>query len=186
MDTRPASSRLLLCELANFVGSSLKGYPFPSPDGAWLDCRVFLHGLPDEQEAGTYPFIVIRWVEGTVESEADSQTILTETVALLLGVHAPRAQAEAGLLCAELMDALRRSLWKKRLLADRFQLIEPLRSSIPSQQQQEHRFHMATMETVWNYVWPPKALEEAGRKQIKNNYPARSYSVPSLEEHHLF
>lgn len=186
MDTRPATSRLLLCELADFVRKSARNYHFPSPDGSCLDCRVFLHGLPEDQDADTYPFVVIRWVEGTVESEPDGQTILTDTVALLLGVHAPRAQAEAGLLCAELMDVLRRSIWKRRVLAGRFELVEPLRCAIPGQQQQVHRFHMATMETVWDYVWPPKALEEAGQSQLMSaGAEVDSYSIPPLRENHI-
>lgn len=186
MNAQPATSRLLLCSLADFVRQAVSGYPFPSPDGPWLDCRVFLHGLPEEQDAGTYPFVVVRWAEGMVESEPDGQTILTDTVALLLGVHAPRAQAEAGLLCAELMDVLRRSIWKRRILAGRFELVEPLKCGIPGQKQQIHRFHMATMELVWNYVWPPKALEEAGQSQLTGAGAAvDSYSIPPLKENNI-
>ena len=162
----PPTSRLLLTELAAFVREAVAGYPFPGPSGAWLDCHVYLHGLPDEQDSETYPFVIVRWLTGEVQSEPDAKTVLTDTVVLALGVHAPRSQAEAGLLCAELLDCLRRALWKKRLLASRFELVEPLKAALPGLKQQIHRFHMATLETVWNYVWPPQSLREAGQSQL--------------------
>lgn len=88
----------------------------------------------------------------------------------MLGVHSPRAHAEAGLLMAELVDCLRRSLWRNPLLADRFSLVEPLKVLTPGlQKQQIHRFHMATIETVWQYVWPPKTLAQAGMSQLKDS-----------------
>lgn len=176
-----SGSRLLLCELAAFVREAVKEYPFPDPSGEWLECRVFLHGPPEEQEEAIYPFVVVRWVEGEVYSEEDGKTVLRDTVALILGVYSPRSQAEAGLLCAELLDCLRRALWKQRLLARRFELVEPLRASIPDSRQQVHHFHMVTLETVWNSVWPPKALEEAGMSQIKGGRThANAYSMPDF------
>lgn len=184
---QPATSRLLLTALADFVRQTAKDYPFPSPDGAWLDCRVFLHGTPEDQEDKVFPFVIIRWVEGSVESMEDAATILRDTVALMLGVHSPRSQAEAGLLLAELLDLLRRALWKQRILARRFQLVEPLQAQIPGLQQRVHQFHMATIETVWDYVWPPKALEEAGISQLAHGGGlVDSYSREILEDHNLF
>lgn len=181
MPVQPPTSRQLLTELVKFVRDTVKGYPFPDPSGAWLDCRVYLHGLPEEQEDGIYPFVLVRWAEGEVQSDQDARTSLRDNVILALGVHAPRSQAEAGLLCAELMDVLRRALWKKRILSGRFELVEPLKSAMPGIQQQVHRFHMATIETVWDYVWPPKALEEAGESQNRNINGVNAYSVPQLE-----
>ncbi|MDE5879664.1 MAG: hypothetical protein K2G99_06555 [Desulfovibrio sp.] len=84
---QPATCRLLLSELCAFVEKTVAGYPFPSPDGPVQDCRVFLHGLPEEQDAGTWPFIVCRFVDGEVSSDTDSKTVLKDTVALILGVH---------------------------------------------------------------------------------------------------
>ena len=128
---QPATCRLLLSVLCAFVKETVAAYPFPSPDGPVQDCRVFLHGLPEEQEAETWPFVVCRFVDGEVTSEADSKTVLKDTVALILGVHSPVSQEQAGLLLAELLDLLRAALWRKRLLAGRFELEEPLRSLIP-------------------------------------------------------
>lgn len=152
-------ARILISELFTFVRESVKDYPFPDPAGAWQDCRVFIHGFPEDQEDTVYPYVVVRWLEGEVSSESGNQTLVRDTVALILGVYAPRCQAEAGLLCAELLDCLRRAFWRERILANRFELMEPIRASIPSLQQKIHKYHMATIETVWNYVWPPKALE---------------------------
>ncbi len=182
-NNEPATSRMLICELDSFVRETVKGYPFPDPSGKWLDCRVFLHGLPDGQDTDTYPFVIVRWLEGEIESREDARTVLTDTVILALGVHSPRSQAEAGLLLAELLDCLRRAFWKKRILARRFELVEPLRCQIVEQQRQQHRFHLASIETVWNYVWPAKALEEAGQSQLlSGRMSVDSYAAPEVIE----
>ncbi|MBD5608190.1 MAG: hypothetical protein HDQ93_04995, partial [Desulfovibrio sp.] len=173
--------RNLLLALAGFVSETVKDYPFPSPDGEWLDCRVFLHGLPAGQDDGTYPFVLVRWQEGEIQSMEDAKTVLRDTVALVLGVHSPKNQEQAGILCAELMDLLRRALWKQRILASRFELVEPLRSVMPEADRQQHYYHMAIIETVWNYTWPPKALEEAGQSQMRTgNVGVDSFSEAEL------
>lgn len=183
---RSATSRLLLTELCQFVRETVRDYSFPSPNESEMDCRVFLHGLPDSQDTDTYPFVIVRWQEGEIESMEDSKTVLRETVALILGVHAPKNQEQAGLLCVELMDCLRRALWKQRLVAKRFELVEPLRSVIPEADRQQHRYQVAVIETVWNYVWPPKALEEAGQSQLTGAGAAvDSYSIPPLKENNI-
>lgn len=157
---QPATARLLLTALKDFVGVTVHDYPFPSPDGPCEDCRVFLHGLPEGQEEGTWPFIVCRFVDGEVTSEAHGKTVLKDTVALILGVHSPASQAQAGLLLAELLDLLRAALWRERLLANRFELQEPMRARVADMERQVHQFHLATLETTWNYVWPPKGGAE--------------------------
>lgn len=191
MNDKPATLRLLLCELHSFLRAEVKNYVFPSPDAAppdaappdtvWQDCRVYLHGLPEEQDDTVYPFVLIRWLGGDVESDESGATHVRDTVALVLGIHSPRAHAEAGLLLAELVDSLRRSLWRNPPLAHRFSLVEPLRVTTPKLQQQVHRFHMATVETVWEYLWPPKTLAQAGMSQIRGGGTrADSYAMPDL------
>ena len=175
--------RRLMLSLLAFVRDSVSDYSFPAPDGERTDCRVFLHGLPEQQDEGTYPFVIVRWREGEIESMEDAKTVLRETVTLILGVHSPKSQGEAGILCAELLDALRRSLWKKRILDNRFELMEPLRSVMPEADRQQHHYHLAAIDTVWNYIWPPKALEEAGQSQIRSGRArANSYSETDLAQ----
>lgn len=154
------TSRLLLTELTALVRRAVAGYSFPAPEGGQRDARVFLHGLPEEPGDAVYPFVLVRWVEGEVSSEADHKVALEDTVGLALGVHSPHSQEEAGLLTADLLDCLRRAIWRQRLLAGRFELVEPLKASIPVPKQRWHTYHMATLETVWNYNWPPKGLAE--------------------------
>lgn len=156
----------MLESLVDFVRQAMTDYSFPSPQGNEKDCQVFLHGLPEDQDAETHPFVIVRWLEGEIVSQEDARTVLRDTVILVLGVHSPKSQARAGILLAEMIDCLRRALWKKRLLAKRFELEEPLKVSIPDLKQRIHRFHLATVETTWNYVWPPQSLREAGQSQL--------------------
>lgn len=178
---RPATSLLLLQELEAFLAHSLKGYPFPAPSGGWLDCKIFQYGLPEGQEEKTYPFVIIRWLEGEITSQEDQITILRDTVMLALGVYNPGNPRHTAILLAELTDALRRCLWQKRVLASRFELAEPLRCQIVEPQRQQHRFHLASMETVWNYVWPSNALAEAGLSQIARHVFTSRRSATEIE-----
>lgn len=149
------TSRLLLCALRDRLSAALAAHPFPAARGAARPARVYLHGLPRELEEACYPFVVLRWSGGEVASEADHRVVLRDSVALALGVHSPDSQEEAGLLLAELLDLLRRVLWTTRLLADRFVLEEPLKAAIPGPRERWNEYHLATLQTSWNYVWPP-------------------------------
>ena len=43
---------------------------------------------------------------------------------------------------------------------DRFALEGELKASIPTPRQRWHQYHLATIECVWNYTWPPRGLNE--------------------------
>lgn len=172
---RPPTSHLLLTSLADFLKESLAGYPFPDPSGRWQDLRVFLHNLPDAQEDGTYPFVIVRWTLGEMEA-VNSTTSLTDTVSLYCGVFNPRHPAEAGLLMAELIDALRMAIWPTRVLAGRFEQTGPLKIQAVEPERQVHHYHLATIETVWNFVWPAREQVELtglfSRKRSLSERPA--------------
>lgn len=155
------TSRLLLTCLVKLVQEAFADYPFPAPRGEGMQpVQVFLHGLPEGQQEGCYPFVIVRWIEGQIELEPDHKTVLHDSVGLALGVYSPVDQEQAGLLLAEMLDCLRRQLWKTRLLAERFELEGELKASIPTPKQRWHQYHLATLECVWNYTWPPRGLDE--------------------------
>lgn len=163
----PPTSRLLLTELRDYLAWELADYSFPDPSGSRRDARVFLHDLPDGQEAETWPFVIVRWLEGEVANE-DGATRLTDTVELVVGVYSPNDPAETGLLLAELLDAARRSIWKCRVLARRFEQVEPLKASAVEPGRQVHQYQLAAIRTVWSYVWPSR--EQAQLTEMENKW----------------
>lgn len=165
---KPPTLRLLISSLLDLASEAVRNYPFPDPSGKWQEARVFLHDLPDIQEADTWPFVVVRWQEGSIESEIGMGASLSETVNLYCGVYAPRSPAEAGLLLAELLHCIRRKVWQTRILASRFQQIEPLVASSPDADRRAHNFHMATIRTVWQYLWPSREQMEL-TQMLKTN-----------------
>lgn len=164
---RPPTSRLLLRELCDYLKRELAGYPFPDPSGKWRDCRIFLHDLPEGQEEETWPFVIVRWLEGEIANE-DGAARVEDTVELILGVYSPRHPEEAGLLLAELLDAARRAIWKCRILARRFEQIEPLKASSVEPGRQVHKYQLAAIRTVWSYVWPSR--EQAQLTEMENKW----------------
>lgn len=54
-----------------------------------------------------------------------------ETLALVVGMFAPEGQEQAGLILAELLDWLRAVLRRNRVVAQKFELQYPLKSSMP-------------------------------------------------------
>lgn len=156
-------SRRLLLALQALLTAELGNYPFPSPDpmAPSSDVRVFFHGLPDGQDGEGYPFVVIRWVEGRIE-ENETQTLAFETVGLVLGVYAPKNQEQAGILTSELLDVVRQILWSNRQLEQLFDLVPPLRATIPGPKEKWNQYHLASVEAEWNYVLPGRGLGKHG------------------------
>lgn len=176
------TSRSLLLAIIEFLRQSLADYEFPAPNGAFRDVKIFLHNLPEDLSAETWPFVICRWQKGEIASRPDQATILKDTVVLYCGVYSPKNPTQAGLLCADLLDVLRRALWKTRILDNRFELLEPIVAQMAQPEQQIHQYHYLTLETVWEYIWPPRSLYEAGISQLKNRQiTSASYSAPEIE-----
>lgn len=175
-------TRSLMLAVKAMLVHALEDYPFPIPEvradvsglageavsgeapalvgkPAASDLKVFLHGLPDEQESGTYPFVCVRWVKGDI-NEGMGSAGCTETLALIIGVHAPQSQEEAGLLLAEALDWIRAALRRNRVVNERYQLNLPLSASIPDYEKRWNEFHMATVFADYDYVIPPTPLGE--------------------------
>lgn len=159
-------SRELIMAMKELLLSALRDYPFPLPGGGCGDVAVFVHGLPDEQGARTYPFICVRWASGDIEEGMDGASAL-ETLALVLGIHAPQDQEEAGLLLAELLDWLRATLRRHRVVARKFELQVPLRAVVPEPEKEWFLYHMATVYPQYNYVVPSTPL---GRTLKEHTY----------------
>lgn len=154
------SRQLMLC-LKDFL-SGLSGPLLPDPSapaprhhadaGTDAALRVFLHGLPDRPESGSFPFVVIRFLSGDVENES-ADPHCEDTLLLAVGVWAPRDQEQAGLLLASTLDALRSSLWRTRVLGDQFELAD-ITVTQPEPKERWHEYHLCTLTTRWNYAFP--------------------------------
>ena len=77
-----------------------------------------------------------------------------ETLALVIGMFAPEGQEQAGLLLAELLDWLRAVLRRNRVVAKKFELQYPLKSSMPEPDRQWIEHHYATVYPEYQYVIP--------------------------------
>ena len=175
-------TRSLMLAVKAMLVHALEDYPFPLPErGTELcgmaaealcgeappltrrpaagDLKVFLHGLPEKMGDRTYPFVCIRWTKGEVD-EKEWQGGGLETLALIIGVHAPRNQEQAGLLLAEALDWIRAALRRNRIVDGRYQLNLPLSASIPDYEKRWNEFHMATVFADYDYVIPPTPLGE--------------------------
>ena len=152
----------LILSLRDFLRNELAGISLPEPSsGLDIAPRVFIHNLPDRRSENgdlpaTYPFIIIRLAEGETD---DNQCRCTDTLILAVGVWAPENQEQAGLLAAQILDFLRISLRAKRLIGGRFEL-EELSITQPEPQKQWNEYHLATVNTRWNYTIPRRAVGE--------------------------
>ena len=150
----------LILALRDFLVKELAALSLPDPfSGHDVSPRVFIHNLPDRQTApgetpATYPFIIIRLAEGEAD---DNQCRCIDTVVLAVGVWSPESQEQAGLLTAQTLDFLRISLRAKRLISERFEL-EELSVTQPEPKRQWNEYHLATVNTRWNYTIPRRAV----------------------------
>lgn len=152
----------LILTLRDVLREEFAGLSLPDPNtGVDVSPRVFIHNLPDRlSESGdlpaTYPFVIIRLAEGETD---DNQCRCIDTVVLAVGVWAPESQEQAGLLTAQTLDFLRISLRAKRLINERFEL-EEAGFTQPEPQKQWNEYHLATVNTRWNYTIPRRAVGE--------------------------
>lgn len=155
-------SRLLLLALEDLFKKELAGYLFPSPDGGEKPVEVFLHSWPQEQLAECFPSIVLRW-GGSEMTEEQADAYIVETVAIALGVYSPGDQRQAGILLAELNDAVMQILHKynNRIVAGLFEREYPIESQQPSPELKWSDYHAATIVTKWNYRIPITPLEHS-------------------------
>lgn len=150
----------LILALRDFLRRELAVLPLPDPNtGVDVSPRVFIHNLSDRlSENGdlpaTYPFVIIRLAEGETD---DNQCRCIDTVVLAVGVWAPESQEQAGLLAAQTLDFLRISLRATRIIDERFEL-EELNATQPEPQKQWNEYHLATVNTRWNYTIPRRAV----------------------------
>ena len=143
----------LLVGLETLLVSTLKDFAFPAPPDApsERDVTVYLHDVPEECSS-QFPLVVIRWLSGITEGEGASQ-YAEDTVLLYLCVYAGN-QREAGLLTANLLDALRGTLWMERVISRKFCLQGSIKAHIPEPQQQINSFHVATIQATYRYGIP--------------------------------
>lgn len=152
----------LICAVRDFLRAELRNLPLPDP-AAGRDAapRVFVHNLPDRREdedeyPATYPFVIVRLAEGDTD---DTLCRCVDTLVLVVGVWAPESQEQAGLLTAQTLDAIRISLRAGRVIGGRFEL-EELGFSQPEPKRQWNEYHLATVNTRWNYTFPRRAVGE--------------------------
>lgn len=152
----------LLLAVRDFLRAELRNLPLPDPSSG-LDAapRVFVHNLPDRRDdadeyPASYPFVIVRLAEGETD---DSQCRCVDALVLVVGVWAPESQEQAGLLTAQTLDAIRISLRAGRVIDDRFEL-EELGFTQPEPQRQWNEYHLATVNTRWNYTIPRRVVGE--------------------------
>lgn len=150
----------LILSLRDFLRKELAVLPLPDPiTGFDVSPHVFIHNLPDRlSESGdlpaSYPFVIIRLAEGETD---DNQCRCIDTVMLVVGVWALESQEQAGLLAAQTLDAIRISLRATRIIGERFEL-EELNVTQPEPRKQWNEYHLATVNTRWNYTIPRRAV----------------------------
>lgn len=153
-------SRELLLALEEVFKKELGDYLFPSTLGADQPVRIFLHSWPQEQDEDVFPSIVIRWAGSEME-EVEQEASIVETIAIAIGVYAPDNQRQAGILLAELNDAVMQILhrYQNRVVAGRFQREWAIESEQPSPERKWSEYHAATIVTKWHYNVPITPLD---------------------------
>lgn len=122
-----------------------------------IPLQVFIHNLPVQEVSETdslFPFVIIRLDEKKLEEENTEDTLI-----LALGVSENTNQEQAGLLLADLHDALFRLFYEKRIVGDFFQSNLPITAKQVEPEKKWHDFHFSSMEITFSYnTLPPRPL----------------------------
>ena len=119
-----------------------------------IEGRVYLHALPENGLPANFPFVVLRFADGETEDVENEDSLLIH-----VGIHEPDSIREAGLVCLDLADTIRRALWSTRLVDEEYELRFPIRVKMPDQEKKQHEFHMFTVVAQWQYPNNDRALE---------------------------
>lgn len=119
--------------------------------------QVYIHNLPVQEVSendSLFPFVVIRLDEKKLD-----ETYTEDTLILALGVNENTNQEQAGLLLAELHDALFRLFYEKRIVGDFFETLLPISAKQVEPEKKWHDFHFSSMEVTFKYnTLPPRPL----------------------------
>lgn len=122
-----------------------------------MNLKVYIHNLPVQevsQQEEVFPFVIIRFDEKKLDEEYTEDTLV-----LALGVNENQNQEEAGLLLADLHDALTRIFYTQRIVGGYFETQLPIQAKQVKPEKKWNEYHFSSMEITFSYnSLPPRPL----------------------------
>lgn len=144
--------------LVSFLEEHLSDLAMDHPDTDAGPPAVYGGALPSaDQDSELFPFILVRWKSSEDSETGDS----LDTFEIVVGAYGEECQDEAVAEEWAMVAVFRiRALLKLNpILADRFVLQFPLRSSNPVPEQNQKQYLLATLTTTWSAPAPEQTLE---------------------------
>lgn len=119
--------------------------------------QVYIHNLPIQevsQKKGVFPFVIIRFDEKKLE-----ENYTEDTLVFALGVNEDSSQENAGLMLADLHDALTRIFYSERIVGSFFETVLPIKAKQVEPEKKWNEYHFSSMEITFSYnSLPPRPL----------------------------
>lgn len=122
-----------------------------------MNLNVYIHNLPMQevsQQEKIFPFVIIRF-----DGKKLDENYTEDTLVFALGVNENQNQEEAGLLLADLHDALTRIFYEKRIVGGFFETLLPVQAKQAEPEKKWNEYHFSSMEITFSYnSLPPRPL----------------------------
>ncbi|MCB2187681.1 MAG: hypothetical protein KQJ78_14765 [Deltaproteobacteria bacterium] len=151
----------LVLEVAELLREAASGLGFNTPlaggEEGYLPPNIFLFDPPAKEshvDPEHYPLVVIRASDGQAKETEGRGAVDTVNLELICGVHQKEGK-EAGLQdLLGLVGLVRRTLWARPLLAERYQLDPALAWTVSPPEEQRPPFYLAAIEANYSYPIP--------------------------------
>lgn len=151
----------LLLGLEGLLQRHAAGFELPSSVAVHTPAAVYLGDLPGDSANDLperFPFALLQWAGGDLSHGQAPTNEGLDDVNIIVGVYSPTGPREAELICAAYADFLRALLVRHHLVAARFKLQSPLECRRPAPEKRQHRYHLFTILTRWDYALPGHPL----------------------------
>ncbi len=144
-------SKELLLAVKAHISEHLKTY-------SEINLNVFIHNLPVQEVSDSeslFPFVILRFDEQELNGEYTESTLV-----FALGVNDDSSQENAGLLLAEICDALTAVFYNNRITGTFFETKLPIKIKQAEPEKKWNEYHFSSMELTFSHnTLPTRPLD---------------------------
>lgn len=132
--------------LVEDVKQEFKGFKLVNQNEELANINIYPQNLPEKKEENDikhFPFIIVKLVNGKLESIEDDETVI---VLFIIGIYDDNENKQGGKDIINIIEKYKNHLIHKKFI-DKYELLYPLEWSI--QEEDLHPFYYGGIETKW-------------------------------------
>ena len=140
----------LIEDLKTELQVELSGMNFINANEAHVPFNIYQHRLPykeSEKDSAHFPFILLKIVDGNIDSETESAL---SSIVIVVGLIDENLNNQGHVDVINVLNKIYQYIVKKRIFSDKYSFIFPIRYQLDDEDY--HPFHFGYMETNWEMM----------------------------------